>query len=72
LDCLTWDRSSLEDEDVLITSSKIADAIKVIREIASQSNDLQIIKLSTIILTASPKSWSASPIAKGNLSFIFL
>lgn len=64
LDCLTWDRQSLEDEDVLITSFKIADTMKAIREIASQSNDMQIIKLSTIILTASPKQWSSSSVFK--------
>jgi hypothetical protein len=58
LDCLTWDRQSLEDEDVLITSSKIADTIKVIREIASQSDDLQTIKLCITVLTASHKAWS--------------
>lgn len=66
LDCLTWDRQSLEDEDVLITSFKIADTMKAIREISSQSNDMQIIKLSTIILTASPKQWSSSSVFKGN------
>jgi len=40
--------------------------MKAIREIASQSNDMQIIKLSTIILTASPKQWSSSSVFKGN------
>jgi hypothetical protein len=42
----------------LITSSKIADTIKVIREIASQSDDLQTIKLCITVLTASHKAWS--------------